>query len=175
MCSVGLVTAMFSVGAGNAAESESERDVWGPFRRLLGTWRGEASGFGNVSDVTHDWGFAVQGRFIELRTRSVQRSASGTGEVHEDVGFLSHDADQDGFAFRQFLSEGFVNTFTVIVDAHDPLTILFRHRDSESSGGTRARMRLRFVGEDEYEMVLDLASPGREFTACQQMRMRKLR
>jgi hypothetical protein len=69
-------------------------------------------------------------------------------------------------------SEGFVNTFDVEVDGQ---TIWFHHRLSESAGGMRARMQLRFLSEDEYGMVLDLAAPGKEFAACQEMRLKRVR
>jgi hypothetical protein len=36
-------------------------------------------------------------------------------------------------------------------------------------------MRLTFLSADEYEMVLDLANPGKDFVACQQMRLKKAR
>jgi hypothetical protein len=141
------------------------------FRPLLGTWQGEGTGFGSVSDVTHEWEFAVGGQFLRLRTRSVQRPEYGSGEAHEDVGYLSHDADEDGFVFRQFLSEGFVNTFDVKTEADG--TVVFEHRDSESSGGMRVRMHIRFTAEDAYDAVLDLASPGKEFVSCQEMHMKR--
>jgi hypothetical protein len=152
--------------------SDAEPSVWAAFVPLVGEWRGEGSGFGAVSDVDHEWSFAVQGKFLQLRTRSVQRAEAGAGEVHEDVGYLSHDKDAGAFVFRQFLSEGFVNTFDVEIDGQ---TIRFQHRLSESAGGMRARMQLRFLSEDEYEMVLDLAAPGKDFAACQEMRLKRVR
>ncbi len=158
-----------------AQDTQREPDIWQPFRPLLGTWQGDGSGFGSTSDVTHEWRFSIQGKFLELRARSVQRQDSGDGEIHEDVGFLSHDSDRGGFVFRQFLSEGFVNTFDVVVESSLPLELFFRHRESESSGGLRVQMRLGFVGEDGYQMTLDLAAPEKAFASCLQMRMKRSR
>lgn len=78
------------------------------------------------------------------------------------------------FVFRQFLSEGYVNTFDVTVGAGDRQSTEFAYRDAESAGGMRARMHLAFAGVEEYEMILDLAYPGEDFVACQWMRMKKL-
>jgi hypothetical protein len=38
----------------------------------------------------------------------------------------------------------------------------------------RARMRLSFTGNDEYEMVLELAGPEKDFSPCQRMLMNRV-
>jgi len=141
------------------AVSQQEADPWQPLRALLGTWAGTGSGFGTVSEVVHEWEFVIGQHFLRLSTRSTSRAAEGSQEVHEDIGYLSLDADRDAFVFRQFLSEGYVNTYDVTVDGNDLPTIEFAYLDAESAGGMRAQMRLVFVSADQYEMVLDLAGP----------------
>lgn len=159
---------------GEAGGEASE--VWAPLRPLLGRWVGQGSGFGAVSDVEHEWRFVIQGHFLELRTRSTRRAGPAEqGETHEDVGLMSRDTDEGRFVFRQFLSEGFVNTYDVSVRADGAPEIVFRHRESEGSGEMRAQMRLAFTGVDEYEMTLDLAAAGKDFTPCQTMLMRRTR
>jgi len=128
-----------------------------------------------VSDVSHRWEFVIGEHFLRLRTRSVSRAADGTEEVHEDVGYVSYDADRERFVFRQFLSEGYVNTYDVNVLGDDPPAIDFAYRDAESAGGMRAQMRLVFTSPNEYEMVLDLAASGQPFVACQTMTMNRVR
>jgi hypothetical protein len=156
-----------------AAAGRSEKNVWKPFHPLVGTWSGTGSGFGSESDVTHQWNFAIGGQFLQLRTTSIARNGDGAADVHEDVGFLSYDTDRSSFVFRQFVSEGFVNTFDVTLEHGDTLTIVFGARASESAGGMRARMTLEFISDDEYEMVLELAGPGRSFSPCRSMRLKK--
>ncbi len=161
-------------GVGSAEEVESAEeaveDPWALFSPLLGTWKGEGSGFGVTSDVEHTWELVLQGNFIRLRTRSVPRGEA-SGGVHEDVGFLSRDTGADTYVFRQFLTEGFVNTYHVTVGPGEPRTIEFEPHEFESTGGLQARMHLVFASPNEYRMVLDLASPGKEFAACQEMTM----
>lgn len=152
---------------------QGDMDAWHAFKPLIGQWRGEGLGFGSVSDVVHEWAFTLQERFLWLRTKSVTRGKGGAGEVHEDIGFLSHDKDRSAFVFRQFLSEGYVNTFDVSVGKGDRLAIVFVPRESESAGGMRPQMQLKFLSDTEYEMVLDLATPGKDFSPCQRMRMKK--
>jgi hypothetical protein len=159
-------------GTAGAAEGD---DPWEPFRRLVGEWEGEGSGFGSVSDVSHRWEFVLQGKFVRLSTRSVPRGEGQPDEIHEDTGYLSRDTDRGVFVFRDFLSEGFVNTYEVTFEAKEKPTMLFDYRATESAGGMRARMHLTFESDNEYGMVLELASEGKEFAPCQQMKMRRVR
>lgn len=170
LISAAMLASAFSVGS----SEPSEKDVWQPYRLLVGEWRGEGSGFGVVSDVSHNWAFVMDGKFLRLKTRSVPRDMESSAEVHEDIGYLSLDTDRDVFVFRQFLSEGFVNTFDVTADTNGLAKIVFEYRESESAGGMRARMLLEFVSQTEYEMVLELAGTGKDFAPCQNMHMIKI-
>lgn len=123
--------------------------------------------------MTHEWNFVLSGRFLELRTRSISRRDGKPDDSHEDVGFISRDTDSGTFVFRQFLSEGFVNTYDVSIRSGETRQIVFAYREAESAGGMRAQMRLSFVAEDEYDLVLDLAASGEDFVPCQQMHMKK--
>ena len=151
-----------------ASVSLAEEDAWAPFRALEGTWTGEGEGFGSISDVSHSWTFVLGGKFLRLVTTSTPRGEGS--EVHEDVGYLSHDTDRGVFVFRQFLGEGFVNTFDMKVDGD---TLHFTSVSAESAGGMRVRMRLVFTGADTYNMELDLAAADGDFSTCQAMNMRR--
>jgi hypothetical protein len=39
----------------------------------------------------------------------------------------------------------------------------------------RARMHLTFTADDAYTMVLELASIGKEFVPCQEMKVKRVR
>lgn len=160
--------------AAAVAPARGSDDPWQRLRPLLGSWEGTGAGFSGKSEVSHEWQFVLGGKFLRLRTRSVAIGDDGTEEVHEDVGYVSLDTGRGTFVFRQFLSEGYVNTFDVTVRAGEMRGVDFAYRDGESTGGVRARMRLNFTGDDEYDMVLDLAFPGKEFAACQENRMRRV-
>jgi hypothetical protein len=162
-----------------AAKDGAEKDPWSAFLPLVGTWQGEGRSSGAVSTVahvTHHWEFTLQGKFLKLDTRSTSARPDGTEEVHEDTGFVSRDTDHGTFVFRQFLSEGYVNTFTVRAQGtKEGQEIVFDPRESESAGGMRARMRLVFRSADEYEFVLELAAPGGDFAPCQRVTMKRVR
>ena len=151
-----------------ATAAMAEDDAWAPYRALQGTWIGEGTGFGETSDVSHTWTFVLDGKFLRLTTVSTPRGEGSA--VHEDVGYLSLDTDRGVFAFRHFLSEGFVNTFDMEVDGE---TLRFTPKDSESAGDMQVRMRLIFTGSDTYTLELGLATPDQDFTTSQTMTMRR--
>jgi hypothetical protein len=134
---------------GGPSVAGEDADVWKDLRNLVGTWQGESSRFGAVSDVTHEWEFVFQGTFLRLRTQPTPQGDGESNDLHEDVGFVSRDSDEGSFVFRQFLSEGFVNTYDVMVERGEKPFIHFGYRDTESTGGMRAQMRLVFVTSDE--------------------------
>jgi hypothetical protein len=169
-----VLAVVLIVPLGDGTRGWADEDEWRDFRPLVGKWQGEGSGFGVVSDVTHEWEFVIDGKFLRLKTVSIPRTTDGAEEEHEDVGYLSLDTDRGVFVFRQFLSEGFVNTYDVVVTPHDTLEIVFEHRHAESAGGMRARLLLDFITATEYKMVLELAAPGKEFSPCQEMRLNKV-
>ena len=141
---------------------------WDQFAFLEGSWTGSGEGFGQQSEVSHRWEFIFDKTFLRLTTESVEAG----GAVHHDVGYLSYDTDRKNFVFRQFLSEGYVNTYDVIVDqAGKGLTFSFR--EAESAGGMAARLVMAVPSADQYEMTLELAGSDREFKPCQHMNMRR--
>jgi hypothetical protein len=153
-----------------AAAAGATEDPWSGVRRLLGVWEGTGSGFGTTAPVRHTWDFTLGGKFLRLETVSGEPSAE-----RGDVGYLGRNTDTGGLVFRQFFSEGFVNTYDVRVAAAPGDTIVFDHRETESAGGMGARLVLVFSGPDSYDMTLELAAPGEEFAACQTMTMERKR
>jgi hypothetical protein len=175
---IGPVISAVLIGLGGAtAGGEVEpvpSDPWAPVRALEGTWKGQGEGFGQTSEVTHEWRFVMGGTFLRLETRSVARSETGDGEVHEDVGFVSWSSDDSVLRFRQFLSEGYVNTYRAEVAVDRERSLNFEPEASEGAGGMLARLTFTFLTDDSYEVVLALGRKGQEFKACQTMRMHRV-
>ena len=164
-----LVCALFISGV---ETSEKEKiDKWKPIRFLLGEWKGEGEG----SNVVHTYKFVLEDRFIHSRTRAEFEPKEGEekGEVHEDWGFFSYDSDRDKIIFRQFLSEGFVNTYVLEQDEPGGKKLIFNSENTESSGGMLARLTIEILNANEYRMLLDLAQPGKEFFTCQTISMKR--
>lgn len=159
----------------SAEEQEEMRDHWGPVRMLEGMWEGEGEGFGQTSEVTHTWRFVLDGHFLRLETRSVSASKTGEQEIHEDVGYVNWSGSENTLRFRQFLSEGFVNTFRLEqVDSPQP-GLDFEPEETEGAENLSVRMTLRFIDAETYTMVLELGTKGAELKPCQTMTMRMIR
>lgn len=149
-------------------------DSWALVRGLEGVWEGEGAGFGQTSKLTHSWEFVLDGKFLRLRTRSVSSTSDGDSEVHEDVGYVSWSAGEGVLRFRQFLSEGYVNVFTLSPATPPASGIDFNPENTEGMATFSVSMKLRFVDADTYEMVLAMGKKGTELKVCQTMKLRRM-
>ena len=138
---------------------------------MASIWKGHGDG----STVTHSYHFVLQDQFIHSRTRSEFEPKEGedAGEIHEDLGFFSYDPVRQAIIFRQFLSEGFVNTYVLEPRESDEDPLVFMSESCEGAGNMRARLTIDLDGDDRYTMVLELASPGKKFFACQNLEMKR--
>jgi hypothetical protein len=150
--------------------SQTNPDKWGPVRFLLGSWKGMGD---DGSTVSHHYEFVLQDKFIRSQTRSVAVPESGdlSGEIHEDVGYFSFDPDRNTIVFRQFLSEGFVNTYILDPQNASSDSLVLTSESCEGAGDMRARLIIKAYSNDEYRMILELASSGKAFVPCQDLTM----
>ena len=173
---VSITMAIFQIATPLSAIEPKAVDPWAPIRVLLGEWEGAGAGFGGESQVRHTYTFILQDQFIHSTTfAEFQPKEDGTpGEIHEDWGFFSFDSDREKIVFRQFLSEGFVNTYVLEDPEPGAAILVFTSESTEGAGGMAARLTFTFDGNDAYRLVLDLASPGKDFFACQTLMMERV-
>ena len=88
---------------------------------------------------------------------------------------MSWSAGEGILRFRQFLSEGFVNTFKITEAAPPESGLNFEPENTEGAAKLVVRMTLRFKDTDANEMVLEMGSKGKELKACQTMQLRKVK
>jgi hypothetical protein len=158
----------------DAQVETASRDPWIPVRSLEGLWEGEGKGFGQISKLTHKWEFVLDGNFFRLETQSVIATESGSDKIHQDVGYVSWSEGEGILRFRQFLSEGFVNTFTLEEVVGPQRGLNFEPVETEGMETMSARMTLRFLDTETYEMVLELGTKGKELKPCQTMKLRRV-
>lgn len=172
-----VVIAFVLIAATSACAQESRKtaDPLAPVQVLEGVWKGESEGFGQTSRVTHEWKKVLGGKFMRLRTRSVTKGEEGADSVHEDVGYVSWSEDERVIRFRQFLSEGFVNTFRLKQVEKPVRGFDFEPESTEGNENLVARMTIRFDRADGYEMILELGTKGKQLKACQTMKLKKAR
>ena len=169
-----LAAMLFALPAA-AQDQVVDNDPWAMVRGLEGNWEGVGKGFGQTSHLTHKWQFVLDGNFLRLETRSVDIKATDESEAHEDVGYVSWSESEGILRFRQFLSEGFVNTFRLESVTSPQAGLNFEPEGTEGTETMSVRMTIRFQDAESYEMILELGTKGEELKPCQTMRLRKMR
>lgn len=137
-----------------------------PLARFVGRWKGAGQGDPGTSIVERSYVPILAGRFIEIRHRSTYppQEKNPRGEVHDDVGYLSHDNTRKLFVLRQFHIEGFFNQYaaTTADFAGDKLVFV-----SEALENIPASMKARetyiFGGPDAFEEIFEIAEDGVKF------------
>jgi hypothetical protein len=144
----------------------AQRDVWEPFKFLVGRWEGTGRGQPGVSKTEREYKFVLNGKFLHVQNRSVYepQAKNPKGEVHEDWGMLSFDKGRKKFVLRQFHVEGFVNQYVQTSVAPDDKSFAFTTEQIENiPAGWRARETYRIVSPDEFVEVFELEEPGKDF------------
>ena len=159
-----------------SAEDTGDTDPWQPIRFLKGEWIGTGVGMGGDSKVSHTYEYVIKENFLHLNTQSIFQSQDEDkpDDVHEDWGFFSYDSDRGMLVLRQFLSEGYVNTYVLAPVEPNSNTLVFISESAESAGGLRVRITYKIHNQDEYELLLDLAPPGKEFFNCRHLKMKRV-
>ena len=88
---------------------------------------------------------------------------------------ISYDSVRNRFVFRQFHTEGFVNTYVQEpTDAEN--TIVFVSEGIENiPAGWRARETYTISNDNEFTERFDLAEPGREFGLYSEAHLKRVR
>lgn len=153
-----------------------ETDIWAPFQPLLGEWEGEGGRGPLSSQIQSKYVFVLNGKYIEVRNRSVFPPQEGLeeGETHEDIGFISYDHSRKKFVFRQFHVEGFVNQYVLDSLSTDDRTFVFNSEQIENAPpGTKANLVITIAEENAIETVFNVAFPGREFQCFSKNHLKK--
>jgi hypothetical protein len=150
-------------------------DVWEPLRFLEGTWEGQGDGMSGVSMVRQEYQFILNGNFLRMKTRSEfkPQEKNPKGEIHEDVGFFSHDKARKKVVLRVFYVEGFINQYIGTI-SEDGKTLTFETEAIENAPpGTRAELVFQKTGVDALEQSFYVAWPGKDFSCFSTNRLKK--
>jgi len=153
-----------------------EPDRFEAFRFFLGSWEGAGEGRPGKSRMNREYTLILDGRFIEVRNRSVYApQESNPGEDHRDVGYLSFDSNRKKHVLRQFHVEGFVNQYVHESTSDDGKTLIFVSEAIENiPPGWRARETYILAGPDELVERFELAEPGKDFELYSEARLRRV-
>jgi hypothetical protein len=174
--SILFVSAFVGIHAG-AQESVPKTDRFAPLRFLVGTWRGDQAGKPGQGSVERTYQFILNDRFLQETNTSTYppQENNKTGEIHHHMSVISYDAARQAFVFRQFHTEGFVNTY-VQEPGTNARTIVFVSEAIENiPAGWRARETYTMLNENEFTERFDLAEPGREFELYSEAHLKRVR
>lgn len=138
-------------------------------RPLLGKWEGTGKGFGGTATVTRTCRPLMKGTYIMSRTRAefAPTQEKPGGDSHQDVGFFSVDKPGKRVMYREFNSEGFVNTYVLKSVSDNGRTFIFETIEVEGmADGWLARLTVTLKNRDEMEEKFELAAPGKEYATC---------
>ncbi len=150
----------------SSAQSTKKDSIWLLLKPLVGTWRGEGGGEPGKGKYERTYQFIMNKNFLEVKNKSTYEPTKKNpgGEVHEDIGYISYNRGQKKFKLRQFHIESFVNEFSLDTISADKKTIVFTTYAIENiPNGFRARETYRFVNENEFEEIFEIAEPGKFF------------
>jgi hypothetical protein len=173
-----LVIALLGASA-RGQEGTAKPDRFAPLRFLVGTWRGDQAGQPGRGTAERTYQFILDDRFLQETNTSTYppREKNKNGEVHHHMSMISYDTARKLFVFRQFHTEGFVNTYVQQPQASaDDKTIVFVSEAIENiPPGYRARETYTILGREEFTERFEIAEPGKDFELYSEARFRRVR
>jgi hypothetical protein len=173
---IAVISTLLTAPVWAQAPAAAEPDRFQAFRFFLGAWEGEGEGQPGKSRVSREYRLILDGRFIEVKNRSLYSPQEGNaGEDHRDVGFISFDSTRGKHVLRQFHVEGFVSQYLHESTSSDGKTLTFVTEAIENiPAGWRARETYILLGPDELVERFELAEPGKDFELYTENRLRRV-
>ena len=144
-------------------QQASSKAAFDPLAFFVGHWTGTTQGEPGKGTGVRVYEFVLGNKFLRLHNKSVYppQEKNPKGEVHEDIGFFSHDKSRQKFVLRQFHQEGFVNEYVEQQRSTDGKTFVFV--TEKTPNGWRARETYKIINQDEYSEIFEPAPPQKEF------------
>lgn len=159
-----------------AQQPQAAQDALAPLEWLVGRWQGVAAGQPGRGETVRTYERALRGRFLFVRNHSryPPQKSNPRGEVHEDWGFISFDRARHRFVYRQFHSEGFVNTYAAdSVAAGDSVVVFTSEQIENIAPGWRARETYKRTGAYTMLERFEMAAPGKDWELYSETSLRK--
>jgi hypothetical protein len=174
--SVLLVIVFLWVPAG-AQESGSKPDRFGPLRFLAGTWRGNQAGQPGQGTAERAYQFILNDRFLQETNTSTYppQEKNKNGETHHHMSVISYDGTRKRFVFRQFHTEGFVNTFVQEPTTDERKIVFVTEAIENIPAGYRARETYTILSHDEFTERFEIAEPGKDFELYSEAQLKRVR
>jgi hypothetical protein len=171
-----LVIAFLGAPMG-AQQGGSKADRFAALRFLAGTWRGDQTAQSGRGTAERTYQFILNDRFLQETNTSTYppREKNRNGEVHHHMSMISYDTGRKLFVFRQFHTEGFVNTYVQQPTADDRTIVFVSEAIENIPAGYRARETYTILSPDEFTERFEIAEPGKEFELYSEARLKRVR
>ena len=159
-----LIVALFAIAGQTVCAQPPQWACSDDVRFLIGNWTGRETGVAGTGHGTREYQYILDGKYIYATntSRFEAQERNPSGEVHRDWQFLSCDATRSKTVLRQFNSEGYVNQY--VLERPTENVLRFESEALENSPeGTRARLTISLISENEFEEVFELAFAGKDY------------
>ena len=172
-----LAVIVFLGAAVGAQQGASRPDRFAPLRFLAGTWRGDQAGQPGRGTAERTYQFILNDRFLQETNTSTYapQEKNKDGEVHHHLSMISYDTARKVFVFRQFHTEGFVNTYVQQPSADDKAIVFMSEAIENIPAGYRARETYTILSRDEFTERFEIAEPGKDFELYSEARLKRIR
>ena len=135
-----------------AQQAGTKPDRFAALRFLAGAWRGDQSGQPGRGTAERTYQFILNDRFLqETNTSAYQpQEKNKNGEIHHQMSMISYDNARRLFVFRQFHTEGFVNTYVQQPSADENTLVFVSEAIENIPTGYRARESYTILSHDEF-------------------------
>jgi hypothetical protein len=160
-----------------AQQGASKPDRFAALQFLAGTWRGDQAGQPGRGTAERTYQFILNDRFLQETNTSTYPSQekNKNGEVHHHMSMISYDTARKLFVFRQFHTEGFVNTYVQQPSADDKTIVFVTEAIENIPAGYRARETYTVLSRDEFTERFEIAEPGKDFELYSEARLKRVR
>ena len=161
----------------DAQQGASTPDRFAPLRFFVGTWRGDQAGQPGRGTAERTYQFILNDRFLQETNTSTYapQEKNKTGEVHHHMSMISYDTTRKVFVFRQFHTEGFVNTYVQEPTTDSKKLVFVSEAIENIPAGYRARETYTILSDDEFTERFEIAEPGKDFELYSEARLRRVR
>jgi hypothetical protein len=160
-----------------AQEAAGKPDRFAPLHFLVGSWRGDQAGQPGRGTAERTYQFILDDRFLQETNTSTYptQEKNKRGERHRHMSMISYDSARKLFVFRQFHTEGFVNTYVQQPTADDKTIVFVSEAIENIPAGYRARETYTILSRDEFTERFEIAEPGKDFELYSEAHLKRVR
>jgi hypothetical protein len=175
---IGILLVITSLGGtARAQEGAATPDRFASLRFLVGTWRGDQVGEPGKGTAERTYAFILNDHFLQETNTSTYppQDKNKNGEVHRHMSLISYDGSRKLFVFRQFHTEGFVNTYVQQPTNDDKKVVFVTEAIENIPAGYRARETYTILNQDEFTERFEIAEPGKDFAVYSEAHLKRAR